>query len=425
MESKKSDEVPVLQAIPERVRWKKVNVTRNYTCENDRTTAARAIVTTSYLLSLANFMLAHGKNCPESNLQPIRIGNGKLYFDCVKCKKTFLFSQNHGKPILLTLYFSTNSTLELSIYFFTCTIIMQFSGSEEYPYEKALTLSVFASGSGLEVVNTILTTLRVPELTFYKYQQYEEIIFCELNRAKEEEYIINAKEEYRLAMENGDHVEVNNSKIPFITVVVDGGWSKRSYRHSFDSKSGVAVIIGARTKKVLWMDIRVKVCAKCSRAKTENRQVDSHRCFKNWEESAQAMEADIIVEGFKKSFTQHGLMYRYVVGDADSPVFYKIKATCFYPGGIEIQKIDCVNHALRCLTTKLHGISKNTTFEKHQRDYIGSKIPQMARDAKGAIDHNSKLLTQIQLNATPPAKCLFNNLNNIPLHVFGDHSRCN
>lgn len=302
---------------------------------------------------------------------------------------------------------------------------MQFSGLEEYPYEKALTLSVFASGSGFEAVNTILTTLRVPELTFFKYQRNQEIIFCELNRAKEEEFIINAKEEYRLAMEGGDHVEVDNSKIPFITVVVDGGWSKRSYRHSFDSKSGVAVIIGARTKKVLWMDIRVKVCAKCSRAKTGNRQADPHRCFKNWEESAQAMEADIIVEGFKKSFSQHGLMYRYVVGDADSSVFYKIKSTCFYPGGIEIQKIDCINHALRCLTTKLHGISKNTTFDKHQRDYVGSKIPQMARDAKGAIDHNSKLLSHpLQLNATPPAKLLFNNLNNIPLHVFGDHSRC-
>ena len=33
--------------------------------------------------------------------------------------------------------------------------------------------------------------------------------------------------------------------VPAITVIVDGGWSKRSHKHSYNAKSEVAIIIGA------------------------------------------------------------------------------------------------------------------------------------------------------------------------------------
>lgn len=133
------------------------------------------------------------------------------------------------------------------------------------------------------------------------------------------------------------------------------------------------------------------------------------------------MEADIIVAGFRKSLSDHGLIYKYVVGDADSSVFFKIKSTIHYPGGIEVQKIDCVNHGLRCLNTKLHGISKMTTLDKRERDIVKSRVPQMSRDAKGAICHNSEKFRSGDTNAK---KALYDDLINIPRHVFGDHMRC-
>ena len=40
------------------------------------------------------------------------------------------------------------------------------------------------------------------------------------------------KEEKRLAEERGDFHE----GVPVITVIVDGGWSKRSHRHSYNAK---------------------------------------------------------------------------------------------------------------------------------------------------------------------------------------------
>ena len=51
------------------------------------------------------------------------------------------------------------------------------------------------------------------------------------------------KEEKRLPEERGDYHE----GIPAITVVVDGGWSKRSHKHSYNAKSGVGIIIGKET----------------------------------------------------------------------------------------------------------------------------------------------------------------------------------
>lgn len=51
-------------------------------------------------------------------------------------------------------------------------------------------------------------------------------------------FLFTGKEEYILAMEK--HNSSNN--IADITVMLDGGWSKRSYGHSYNAKSGVVCI---------------------------------------------------------------------------------------------------------------------------------------------------------------------------------------
>ena len=86
--------------------------------------------------------------------------------------------------------------------------------------------------------------------------------------------------------------------VPAITVVVDGGWSKRSHKHSYNANSGVGVIFGATTKKLLYIGIRKKYCAVCSIAQKHSSPSPQHMCFKNWSGSSNAMEADIIAAGF-------------------------------------------------------------------------------------------------------------------------------
>ncbi len=68
------------------------------------------------------------------------------------------------------------------------------------------------------------------------------------------------REEKQLAEECGDFHE----GIPAITVIVDGGWSKRSHKHSYNAKSGVAIIIGKETRQLLHIGVRNKYCAACA-----------------------------------------------------------------------------------------------------------------------------------------------------------------
>jgi hypothetical protein len=49
------------------------------------------------------------------------------------------------------------------------------------------------------------------------------------------------------------------------TVIVDGAWSKRSYKTNYNALSGVASIIGARSKKVLYIGIKNKYCRICEK----------------------------------------------------------------------------------------------------------------------------------------------------------------
>ena len=94
------------------------------------------------------------------------------------------------------------------------------------------------------------------------------------------------REENRFAEERNDFHE----GVPTITVVVDGGWSKCSHRHSYNAKSGVGIIIGQATGKLLHIGIRNKYCTSC----TQGIPQEKHNCFRNWSHSSSEMEPDII-----------------------------------------------------------------------------------------------------------------------------------
>ena len=118
------------------------------------------------------------------------------------------------------------------------------------------------------------------------------------------------REEKQLAEERDDY----HRGVPCITVIVDGGWSKHSHRHSYNAKSGVGIIIGEVTGKILHIGVRNKYCT----AFTQGVSPNQHICFKNWNESSSQMESDIILEGFKQSEEVHGVRYIRFIGDCDA-----------------------------------------------------------------------------------------------------------
>ncbi|KAJ8916477.1 hypothetical protein NQ315_014696, partial [Exocentrus adspersus] len=135
------------------------------------------------------------------------------------------------------------------------------------------------------------------------------------------------QQERAIAIEKND---IDTDGIPFTTVYLDGGWSKRSYGHSYSAASGTAVIIGKHTGKVLFLGVRNKYCSICARGENKGKESRKHICYKNWKGSSTAMEADIVVEGFNDSIITHDLKYKYFIADGDSTVFSKIKQNVSY-----------------------------------------------------------------------------------------------
>ena len=144
----------------------------------------------------------------------------------------------------------------------------------------------------------------------------------------------------------------NRYDISRITVIVDGGWSKRAHKHSYNTKSGVGIIIGKETGKILFMGVRNKYCAACHN--TSGGTIPEHTCFLNWDQSSSAIETDIIVEGFCQSETQHGLHYTEFIGDGDSSVHRTLVRKV--PYGTLIKKVECANHAVKCFCGTLESL---------------------------------------------------------------------
>ena len=94
------------------------------------------------------------------------------------------------------------------------------------------------------------------------------------------------KEEKRLAEERGSY---HDGVLLFVLLLMEG--------HSYNANSGVGIILGEATGKLLHIGVQNKFCTSCSR----NIPKEAHDCYKNWNAIASEMEVDIIVEGFIKT----------------------------------------------------------------------------------------------------------------------------
>ena len=85
-----------------------------------------------------------------------------------------------------------------------------------------------------------------------------------------------AEEKKKLAIAQGSYHE----DVPAITVIVDG---KRTHKHSYNAKSGVGIIFGKQTSKILHLGVRNKFCWTCTRAQNIGESPTTHTCFKSWD----------------------------------------------------------------------------------------------------------------------------------------------
>jgi hypothetical protein len=135
-------------------------------------------------------------------------------------------------------------------------------------------------------LSTALDIHPISKKTFFRHQNKVYKAFYSITF---EQLEIAGKEEARLAIEAG---MVNEQGISIITVLADGAWSKRSYKTNYYALSGVACIIGYRTKKILFIGVKNKYCCICDRDQRLGSEKTEHVCFKNWSSTSTSMESN-------------------------------------------------------------------------------------------------------------------------------------
>jgi len=64
------------------------------------------------------------------------------------------------------------------------------------------------------------------------------------------------------------------------------------------------------------------------------------------------MEVDVIVDGFRKAVSVHGVKYMRIIADGDSIVFASIQESVPV-WGRHVSKLKCANHICKCLRSSL------------------------------------------------------------------------
>lgn len=351
----------------------------------------RRIVDIAYFLNQLVKISTHASlfNCKLSNLQSVeevQMGlNSKIFFKCNMCMETFCI--------------------------FTCEDV-----KDDMNVTDSMVSGIVTIGAGFSNLQELTAVVGIPCMSSRQYSKSHEKACEWWDRTKVNAISEAAQEEAELAKVAGD---VDKDGVPMITVVADGCWSKRSYKTKYAALSGAAVIVGYRTKKVLYMGVKNKFCMTCTRASNRSVSPPIHKCYKNYVGSSSGMESEIIVEGFKSSLDTQGIIYSKLIADGDCSTYKKILEARPYPN-ITVEKIECRNHLLRNYITKINLLSLDTQYPISLRKIISNRLLRLRRSITSAINHRISESGSTDSKIRNLNKDIINSIK----HVFGDHITC-
>lgn len=343
--------------VPKTSEDKENSVTDSKSVDTDIKIVGRRIVHFDVFMKKLKVISSHSKSCTLSNLiltKEMSLGiNSRLYYTCNKCNRNFVIN--------------------------TCDQ----DDDTDYSVEHACIESIMSIGGGFYNLEEFLNSLAIPCMSTYAYDKIQTSLEGDWFATAKEDMLEAIQLEINYAKERGD---VTSDGIPFITVILDGAWSKRSYRVNYNALSGVAVIVGFYTKRVIWMGYRNKHCSFCIKHGNDEK-MPAHSCSKNHSSSSTSMEADIIVEGFKCSLELYGVIYKRFVADGDSSVFNKLTEAKIYDNVI-IEKIECRNHLYRNYDSKMADLVKDTKYRLEYRKIVKNNILRFRFAVKKAVAHH-------------------------------------
>ena len=297
--------------------------------------------------------------------------------------------------------------------FSTSTKVACSKGNQYWTSNLAAVWGQMVTGGGFNPLQESMSVLGIPVMSKQSFMQTEHQIGQWWWDALQESITAAGKEEKQFAIAQGSY----HQGIPAITVIVDGGWSKRTHKHSYNALSGVGVIFGKHTGKLLYIGVRNKYCAACINNNNTQKKTN-HICFKNWNCASASMEPDIILEGFRMAEQQHGVRYTKFIGDGDSSVHAQL-ISGVSGWGYAIQKQECANHAVKCFRSSLEKLVKEKPQYKGKGKLTEQMRKRLASSVRCAIINRSKLT-----NRKTAVQLLQKDILNCALHCFGSHHKC-
>ncbi|XP_023932628.1 uncharacterized protein LOC106177003 [Lingula anatina] len=245
------------------------------------------------------------------------------------------------------------------------------------------------AGVGHSQLQSIFSTLNFPPLGHNIVKRSEREIGIAIEEVAQSSTDSATQEEMHL-------LNAANTAEPKLEVSVDGGWQTRGSGRNYGSLSGHCAMIGTKTGKVLSYSVRSKKCRFCNLSQN---QMKRHDCRMNWEGSAKAMEADMVVEMVKNSSNT----ICSIIGDEDSTTIARVHREV----DEGIQKISDTNHIKKILTNQLYSLQPNhKQLSSKIIKYIQKNFSYMCQQNQGDIESIKKGLVAI------------------PCHCFGDHRHC-
>lgn len=276
--------------------------------------------------------------------------------------------------------------------------------------------AVMSTGSGYNHLKTITASIDIPCISPAKYMTIHNKVCEWWEIAAAHSMAVAAKEEADYARLIGS---VNADGVPLVAVALDGCWSKRSYGKNYSALSGAAAIVGLKTGKCLYYSVKNKYCLICTRSVNKSEQPPEHTCFMNYSGPSTGMESSIIVEGFKESLAQHGVIYHKFVADGDSSTYKRILESRPY-GDLIVTKIECKNHLLRNFCNALVKLSQDISYPSEVRKILKERYLRLRSGIKCAITYWGSQNLSFAEKMNKIAK----DITNSPQHVFGNHEHC-
>ena len=345
------------------------------------------------------------------NLHLLKNFTAEITKHASECGGEVKLSGEHNQRGLASILSATCTTCDMKISFQTSPVVQ---GSKKWQINLAAVWGQMATGGGYSTLQESMAVIGVPVMTKKSFIATERMVADKWWESLEISMKDAGAEEKQLAISRNSFHE----GVPAITVIVDGGWSKRSHKHSYNAKSGVGIIVGKETGKILHLGVRNKYCWTCSRAESLGKEPSSHRCYRNWDRPSSSMETDIILEGFKAAESKHGLRYTKFIGDGDSSVHPTLVNEVPVWGHI-IKKVECANHSTKCYRSSLEKLVQDNPQYKGKGKLTEGMRKRLTKAARCAIKMRS-----LETDRRKAVHLLQRDLENSPLHCFGIHRNC-